>query len=94
MYELSKDIKYFIDEGTTPYGYTGRHDQTLFSIYARLNNFFIFPSWNGVYELDGKQIPFSIAPGSDPRVIGNADIIIHGDHQSRYNFKSYIRYKK
>ena len=37
MYELSKDPYYFVDDGTTPDGFgTGRHDQTLFSVYARL----------------------------------------------------------
>ena len=36
MYEYSKDIKNFIDDGTCPNGWgTGRHDQTLFSILAR-----------------------------------------------------------
>ncbi len=36
MYELSKDIKNFVDDGTTSEGWgTGRHDQTLFSILAR-----------------------------------------------------------
>lgn len=36
MYELSKDIQNFTDDGTCPDGWgTGRHDQTLFSILAK-----------------------------------------------------------
>ncbi len=36
MYELSKDIINFTDDGTSPDGWgNARHDQTLFSIYAR-----------------------------------------------------------
>jgi len=39
MYELSKDIRYFADDGSAPWGFGGsRHDQTLFSIMAQLNN--------------------------------------------------------
>lgn len=94
VYELSKDIQYFIDDGSTPYGYTGRHDQTLFSIYARLNKYYIFPSWDGTFLTNGQKTSFHIAPGSDHAAIARADIIIHGDHQSQYNFKSSICYKK
>lgn len=36
MYEFSKDIQNFTDDGTCPDGWgTGRHDQTLFSILAK-----------------------------------------------------------
>ena len=36
MYEFTKDIKNFTDDGTCPDGWgTGRHDQTLYSILAR-----------------------------------------------------------
>lgn len=36
MYELSKDINNFVDDGSCPNGWgTGRHDQTLFSILAQ-----------------------------------------------------------
>lgn len=37
IYELSKDLKYFEDDGSAPLGFGwARHDQTLFSIQARL----------------------------------------------------------
>ena len=40
MYELSKDLRNFYDDGTTTDGVgTGRHDQTLFSIIACLQGF-------------------------------------------------------
>ncbi len=40
MYELSKDINNFIDDGSTPDGFgTARNDQPIFSIQARLLNF-------------------------------------------------------
>lgn len=36
MYELSKDIRNFVDDGSTPNGFgSARHDQTLFSIFAQ-----------------------------------------------------------
>ena len=39
IYSLSKDIKYFADDGTAPLGYgQARHDQTIFSIYAHILN--------------------------------------------------------
>ena len=92
MYELSKNIRNFVDDGTAPEGFgTGRHDQTLFSIHARLCNASIL-QWAGTFDIDGEKIPFRVVPGSGHDL--NGDIIIHGDHQSRYNFRSYIRYKQ
>lgn len=39
FYEMVKNIRLFEDDGTTPNGFgTGRHDQTLLSIHAHLNN--------------------------------------------------------
>ena len=40
MYELSKDIRYFADDGSAPEGFGyARHDQPLFSIYAQQNGY-------------------------------------------------------
>lgn len=42
MYEHTKDLRYFADDGTAPEGFGyAHHDQTLFSIYAHLNKFSI-----------------------------------------------------
>lgn len=43
LYQLTKDIRYFMDDGTTPQGLgTGRHDQTVLSILAYLQQRKIF----------------------------------------------------
>jgi hypothetical protein len=65
MYEYSKDIKNFIDDGTCPNGWgTGRHDQTLFSILARqlgLNLIYHDNKENLCYLiLDGNKVDFHI----------------------------------
>lgn len=59
IYELAKNITYFIDDGTTPAGFgTGRHDQTLWSICARLLNCEIkSPGWCSL-NIGGAEIPF------------------------------------
>jgi len=46
IYELAHDIRHFVDDGSTPNGFgTGRHDQVLFSIQARLLGLDV-PSWH------------------------------------------------
>jgi len=42
MYELTKNLDYFVDDGTVPGGFgNSRHDLTLFSIFALKNNYTI-----------------------------------------------------
>jgi hypothetical protein len=65
VYELSKDIHNFIDDGTCPDGWgTGRHDQTLFSIQARKLKLNILNHDRDVEEcflnVNDKKIPFHI----------------------------------
>lgn len=51
LYLLAHDLRAFEDDGTAPWGFGGaRHDQTLFSIQARLLNYKILECVNG--ELD------------------------------------------
>ena len=65
MYEYSKDIKNFTDDGTCPEGWgTGRHDQTLFSILARklkLEIIYHNDTENPAYLIvDGNKLDFDI----------------------------------
>jgi hypothetical protein len=65
MYELSKDIKNFTDDGTCPQGWGyGRHDQTLYSILARKLDLNIEYHDNKSIEcnlhIDGEKQPFHI----------------------------------
>lgn len=65
MYELSKDIANFTDDGTCPSGWgTGRHDQTLFSILARKLNLPVHihdrPDIPCHLTVDGSQVKFHI----------------------------------
>ena len=69
MYELSKDINNFIDNGSCPNGWgTGRHDQTLYSILAQKLNFKI--QYHDVEAekcnlfINNKKIPFKITHSS------------------------------
>jgi len=64
-YEFAKDIKNFTDDGTCPDGWGyGRHDQTLFSILARLNGYELSyhdnPNVDCHLTIDGKSVPFHI----------------------------------
>lgn len=66
-YELSKDIRFFEDDGTCPGGFGNyRHDQTIFSLFALLNGYKIhhhFEQPRNLMYLDiaGLQCPFHIA---------------------------------
>lgn len=65
MYEYAKDIKNFTDDGTCPDGWGyGRHDQTLFSILSKLNNYELIYHDNKEHDcyltVDDKKQPFHI----------------------------------
>lgn len=54
MYELTKDLRNFADDGTAPRGFGwARHDLTLFSIYANLLKLKIFKD---SFELYGQEM--------------------------------------
>lgn len=89
MYELSKDIKNFTDDGTCPEGWgCGRHDQTLYSILARQLNLDIQYHDSEGCKLDTSygEVPFHIthAPGN----VKEETVIF----RSRWNF-NYNIYK-
>jgi hypothetical protein len=70
MYEFTKDIKNFTDDGTCPDGYgTGRHDQTLYSILAKqLNldiNYHDNPNKDCYLTIDNEKTPFHITHTKD-----------------------------
>jgi len=65
MYELSKEIRNFIDDGTCPQGWgTARHDQTLFSIFVQKLGYKILKhdrdNEECVLSYDGKTEPFHL----------------------------------
>ncbi|MBA3953882.1 hypothetical protein H0X48_00980 [Candidatus Dependentiae bacterium] len=59
MYNLTKDLRYFADDGSTPDGFgTCRHDQTLWSIYARLLGLDVkLPGWMKL-NINNKPVKF------------------------------------
>lgn len=67
VYELTKDIRYFADDGSAPEGFGyARHDQSLYSIFVRMNKLFVFDHFanqkeNIILEFDGQKKPFHIA---------------------------------
>jgi len=84
MYEMSKDIKNFTDDKTCPDGWgTGRHDQTLFSILAKQNNFDILvhdrEDIDCSLKVDDKHVSFHLTHAKD-RVKKTTDIF-----RSRWN---------
>ena len=65
-YDLSYDLRNFIDDGTSPAGFgTGRCDQTLLGILAYLNNLVIHKQDYKqrvpmMLKVQGKNVPFYI----------------------------------
>ncbi|MDR3646570.1 MAG: glycosyltransferase [Candidatus Babeliales bacterium] len=87
FYELAKDIRNFIDDGTTPNGFgTARHDQTVFNIIAYLAKL-------KIYKQDYTQITPIDLPFDDTTY--PFYITWHGhyvnDHTHVYNSRSDIR---
>ena len=63
VYELAKDIKNFEDDGTAPGGFGfARHDQTLFSILAKILDLEIKP-WRNRFALNigEKRVPLNFS---------------------------------
>ncbi len=61
MYELSKDLTLFADDGSAKMGFgEARHDQTLFTVYARKLRLNVGKQgWNDL-KVDGRTIPFHV----------------------------------
>lgn len=91
MYELSKDIKNFEDDGTSPNGWgMARHDQTLFSIQARKLKYDVQVHDNDNIDcnlfVDGNNKKIHIT--HDPKRVTNNTVIF----RSRWNIQ-YDSYK-
>ncbi len=94
VYELTKQIEIFADEGTCRLGFgAARHDQPIFSIYAYLNNMLIHPEGWADLELDGKIVRQHIHWN---RAQVNGETVIY---QSRWDYLyrgsklKYLRFK-
>lgn len=99
MYELSKDIRYFADDGSCPGGFgNSRHDISLFSIHAFLNGYRIFhhfekPKELFYLELADKKIPFHIACVPEDR-IPETHIYCARFDVNPHEFAPFIHFKK
>ena len=99
IYELTKDLNNFKDDGTTPNGFgTGRHDQTIFSIFARLQGLDILLQDHcdgNMTELtiENKMVPVHITWAA--KQVVDKTIIYHsrGDLSQLDYYKSFIRFK-
>lgn len=100
MYELTKTLRSFVDDGTTPQGFgTARHDQTLFSVIARLQKLNIHVQDNGdgrtvTLNVDGKPVNIHIT--WNPARVSEQTVIFHSRSnmpQIEY-YKQFIRFKK
>ncbi len=73
VYELTKDIKNFEDDGSGPLGFGwGRHDQTLFSIRAReLGLTLVEPQKDVELTADGRSFVFQASdyPPANPHIV-------------------------
>ncbi len=61
LYKLAKDLSLFADDGSAPLGFgSGRHDQTLCSIFAHVKKFNLnSQGWSNL-KIDEKEVPFHI----------------------------------
>ncbi len=99
VYELSKDIRYFADDGSSPGGFGyGRHDQTLYSIYAHLNKYTIHDHFKDHFEpfllpLAAQQVPFHTASLTQWMTAKSAICATRHDLYKFKNHCAHIRYK-
>ena len=81
VYELTKQIELFADDGTCRLGFgAARHDQPIFSIYAYLNQMLIHPEGWADLELGGKTVSQHIHWN---RARVNSETVIY---QSRWDY--------
>lgn len=98
MYEFSKDILNFTDDGTCPDGWgTGRHDQTLYSILVRQLGFDINYHDNPNHDcnlfIDGDKVKFHITHTKD-KITKDTTIFRSRWNLSYSDYKIYRAYTK
>lgn len=99
LYDLSKDLINYQDDGTTPEGFgTARHDQSLLTILGYLNGLKIsrldYTQNSPIYlDIDKNQVPYYQT--YDPNYVSDKTEIYCSRFDSRYNnaFQSFIQYK-
>jgi len=91
MYNLSKDIRNFMDDGSSPEGFVlARHDQTLFSIQAALLGFNVFELNSPAFlDIDDQKVPFYV--DDSEHFSSQTHILLHGSHSK--DFRKFIQYK-
>jgi len=82
MYDLTTNISLFADDGTASMGFgSARHDQTLFSIFACLNNFNTNNQGWSSLNVGGRKIPFHMHWDAD--CVNNKTCV----YRSRWNYQ-------
>jgi hypothetical protein len=90
IYNLSKDIRNFMDDGSTPEGLVlARHDQTLFSIQAALLGFNVFELNSPAFlDIGNNKIPFYVNSGN---IFPETHILLQASNAR--DFRRFIKYK-
>lgn len=95
MYQNSKNLDLFADDGSSKKGFgEGRHDQTLFSIYANLNKMNMNPQGWSQLHFDGKSQPFHMHWDRNELNDFTSIYRSRGDYQYGGDKISYIHWKK
>ena len=90
MYELSKDLKNFEDDGSAPKGFGwGRHDQTLFGIHAYLLGLKLLEMHR--LEADSSEKKICKVSSYFKRDWRDAHIVFHGYHRLKCRNKIKFR---
>lgn len=99
MYELSRDLINYIDDGSTPTGFgTGRHDQALLSVIAYVDNLIFFRQDHKLevpikLNLNGNLVDFNIT-WHGAYLNGKTDIYTSRGDLSNYKYNtSFIKFK-
>jgi len=83
MYQHSKELDLFEDDGTAKFGYgEGRHDQTLFTVYALCLKLHIYDEGWLNLSIRGKAIPVHIH--WDKKTLNENTVIYRSRHDIKF----------